>query len=51
MVPPTVLLGYGDDNRLIYNDYQTGKLMVESNSISPKKIQAFITQHMVNGPI
>jgi hypothetical protein len=51
MVPPTVLLGFGDDNRIIYNDLQTGKLVVESKNISPKRIQAFIYSHMLNGPI
>lgn len=49
MVPPTVLLGFGDDNRIIYNDYQTGKLVVESKNISPKRIQQFISSHMVSG--
>ncbi|TNV87812.1 hypothetical protein FGO68_gene7175 [Halteria grandinella] len=51
MVPPTVLLGFGDDNRIIYNDYSTGKLVVESKNISPKRIQQFISSHMVGGPV
>lgn len=50
IVPPTVLLGFGDDNRIMYNDYQTGKLVVDTKNISPKKIQNFMQSHMINGP-
>ena len=38
IVPPTVLIGFGDDNRIMYNDYNTGKLVVENKNISPKRI-------------
>jgi len=50
IVPPTVLLGFNDDNRLMYNDYQTGLLVVESKNISPKRIQQFIQTHMIDVP-
>ena len=49
-MPPTVLLGLNDDNRIMYNDYQTGLLVVESKNISPKRIQSFIQTHMVDTP-
>lgn len=49
IVPPTVLLGFGNDNRIMYNDYQTGKLVVESKDITPKRVQNFIQSHIING--
>ncbi len=48
IVPPTILLGFNDDNRLMYNDYATGKLVVEHKNISPKKIQKFIQKYMID---
>lgn len=41
MVPPTILIGFGpdsNDNRLIWNDKISGKLIVKSGYISPKDI-------------
>jgi hypothetical protein len=48
IVPPTILLGFGDDNRIMYNDLNSGKLVVEHKNISPKRIQNFIQSHMIN---
>jgi hypothetical protein len=48
IVPPTVLLALNHDHRLMYNDYKTGVLVVETKNITQKRIQAFIQTHMID---
>eukprot|EP00347_Sterkiella_histriomuscorum_P000612 403375175 len=47
LVPPSILIGFGDDNRMMHNDPQNGSLIVKTGYISPKLIQQFIQKHMI----
>lgn len=47
-MPPTVLIGFGDDNRLLYNDMHTGYLVVKKGMITPQVISSFVATHMSN---
>lgn len=46
-MPPTILIGFGDDNRLVHTDPLNGNLIVKDGYISPKTIIKFINKHMV----
>lgn len=46
-VPPTLLAGFGDDNRMMWSDSSSGILQVRSGYISPKDINNFIQKHMI----
>ena len=45
IIPPTILIGFGDDTRLLHND-SLGYLKVKKGLISPAMIESFIHTHM-----
>jgi hypothetical protein len=46
MVPPTILIGFGDETRLMHNDLQSGNIVVKRGLISPAIIGEFVNTHM-----
>ena len=46
IVPPTVLIGFGDDHRMMFNDPVSGFIIVKSGYISPKDVEKFLLKHV-----
>jgi len=46
IVPPSVLIGFGDKNRFMWTDVKTGFLKVRSAFITPATISEFLEEHM-----
>ena len=45
IVPPSVLIGFKDNSRFMWNCTRTGKIIVKTGFISPEDIDQFINDH------
>lgn len=45
-MPPTILIGFEDGDRFLFNDEKNGLLKVKTGYISPKKVSNFINKYM-----
>jgi hypothetical protein len=50
-IPPTILIGFGDETKLMYNELQHGYLIVKKGMISPTMMSEFVSNHMLSHQI
>ena len=41
-IPPSVLLGFNNHSRILYNDPKSGRIKVEPKQLEPEDVQLFI---------
>jgi hypothetical protein len=41
-VPPTILIGFNEDHRVLYNDPNTGHIIVITGKITPREVNNYI---------
>lgn len=46
LVPPTVLIGFKDQTRFMFNANKTGRIKVQTGYFTAEEIQEFIENHM-----
>ena len=46
IIPPTVLIGFKEHNRLMFNDEKTGTIVVKAEYLAPDDVSKFIIEHM-----
>ena len=45
-IPPTIVMGFKDHGKLMWNCYKTGKVLVKSGFVTTEQIHKFVSTYM-----